>query len=56
MEMLEEAQLPRIRVTEVAVGRIGSRRGPKYCLRVRDNITRPEGRDPALFMRLKSGG
>jgi len=54
--MPEEAQLPRIRETEVAVGRIGSRRGSKYHLRERDNITRPEGRDPALFAQLKCGG
>jgi len=38
------------------MGRIGSRRGPKYRLRARDNITRSEGRDPALFTQPKSGG
>ena len=44
----EEGQPVRIRATEVAAGRIGSRRGSKYRLRVRDNTTRPEGKGPCF--------
>ena len=49
----EEHQPLCIRETEVTTGRTGIRRGSKYRLRVRDNITPPEGRDPALFTQPK---
>ena len=35
--------------SEIESGRIGSLRGSYYRLRVSDNITTPEGRDPTLF-------
>ena len=38
------------------MGRIGSRRGPYNRLRIWDNITQSEGRDPTLFTQPKSGG
>ena len=52
----QNQQPRRIRETEIAKGRRGSRRGSSYRLRARDNTTPPEGRDPTLFTFSTSGG
>ncbi len=46
---VQPSQPRRIRTTEIAKGRRGSRRGAEYRWRAWDNRTRPEGRDPPLF-------